>query len=68
MKTQNSTVAKPSFESFAKHVYPFLELTPFHTTYYRILEAYAEGRIRKLIVSVPPQHGKSVGATTLLPA
>ena len=68
MNTQNSTTTKPSFESFAKHVYPFLELTPFHTTYYRILEAYAEGRIRKLIVSVPPQHGKSVGSTTLLPA
>ena len=53
---------------FALRVYPFIELTPFHLTYYRVLEAYAEGRIRKLIVSVPPQHGKSVGASTLLPA
>lgn len=58
----------PSFEVFAKSVYPFLEFTPFHKTYYSILEAYATGRISKLIVSVPPQHGKSVGATTLLPA
>lgn len=58
----------PSFEDFALSVYPFLELTPFHRTYYAILQAYAEGRISKLIVSVPPQHGKSVGATTLLPA
>lgn len=57
-----------SFEHFAGEVYPFLDITPFHRTYYRILELYARGRIRKLIVSVPPQHGKSVGATTLLPA
>ena len=60
--------AIPSFEEFAMSVYPFLEMTPFHRTYYAVLEAYARGRIRKLIVSVPPQHGKSVGATTLLPA
>lgn len=56
------------FIEFAQSVYPFLELTPFHRTYYAILEAYATGRIAKLIVSVPPQHGKSVGASTLLPA
>lgn len=57
-----------AFADFALKVYPFLELTPFHRTYYSVLEAYALGRISKLIVSVPPQHGKSVGATTLLPA
>ena len=68
MNTPNSTTAKPSFDGFAQHVYPFLEFTPFHKTYYRVLEAFAQGRIRKLIVSVPPQHGKSVGASTLLPA
>ena len=60
--------AIPSFSDFAVAVYPFLELTTFHRTYYAILETYARGRIRKLIISVPPQHGKSVGATTLLPA
>lgn len=56
------------FESFALGVYPFLELQPFHRSYYRVLEAFAQGRIRRLIVTMPPQHGKSVGATTLLPA
>ena len=60
--------AKPSFIDFSGEVYPFLEFTPFHRTYYKVLEDFAEGRIRKLIVSMPPQHGKSVGATTLLPA
>lgn len=58
----------PPFADFALGVYPFLELQPFHRAYYRVLEAFAEGRIRRLIVTMPPQHGKSVGATTLLPA
>ena len=68
MSTNAMNLDVPSFVDFAKQVYPFLEFTPFHNAYYRVLEAYAKGRISKLIVSVPPQHGKSVGATTLLPA
>ena len=57
-----------SFSDFSQKVYPFLEFQPFHLAYYRVLEEFAAGRIRKLIVSMPPQHGKSVGASTLLPA
>lgn len=68
MESIKSECGKPSFIEFAEMVYPFLEFTAFHKTYYSVLEAYAEGRIKRLIVSVPPQHGKSVGATTLLPA
>lgn len=58
----------PSFSDFAMQVYPFLELQPFHRAYYRVLESFAAGRIRRLAVTMPPQHGKSVGASTLLPA
>ena len=57
-----------NFSDFSQKVYPFLEFQPFHLTYYRVLELFAAGEIKKLIVSVPPQHGKSVGASTLLPA
>lgn len=64
----NIQATAPDFVDFASEVYPFLEFAPFHRTYYAILDAFAKGRIRRLIVSVPPQHGKSVGATTLLPA
>ena len=56
------------FEEFATAVYPFIELQPFHRSYYRLLEAFAEGKVRKLLITMPPQHGKSVGASTLLPA
>ncbi|MDE5963389.1 MAG: phage terminase large subunit [Alistipes sp.] len=70
---QTPTASEPvgvfhSFEHFASEVYPFLELQPFHRAYYRVLETFALGHIRRLIVTMPPQHGKSVGATTLLPA
>ncbi len=57
-----------NFVDFATKVYPFLEIQEFHRTYYRLLEEFARGRVRKLIITMPPQHGKSVGATTLLPA
>ncbi len=57
-----------SFSDFATEIYPFLDLQPFHHTYYRLLEAFAQGDVRRLMISMPPQHGKSVGATTLLPA
>lgn len=53
---------------FAQGVMPFIEFEEFHIAYYRILEAFAQGRIRRLIITMPPQHGKSLGATTLLPA
>lgn len=45
-----------------------LRLTPMHITYYTILEAFARGMVRRLIISMPPQHGKSEGCTRLLPA
>lgn len=56
------------FETFAREVYPFVELHPFHRTYYTLLEKFARGELRRLMITMPPQHGKSLGATTLLPA
>lgn len=56
------------FGEFAEAVYRGLELTGFHGAYYRVLEAFASGKVRRLIVTVPPQHGKSLGSSVLLPA
>lgn len=58
----------PTFIEFARAVYPFLSLTTFHENYYRVLEAFCLGHVKRLIVTMPPQHGKSVGASVLLPA
>lgn len=70
MKDGNTTYKKhsPHFTQFAQKLYPFLQIQEFHKVYYRLLEQFARGKIRKLMVSMPPQHGKSVGASTLLPA
>lgn len=57
-----------NFIDFAKCVYPYLTLSTFHQHYYRVLEAFSQGKVRRLIVTMPPQHGKSVGASVLLPA
>lgn len=57
-----------SFGLFSKAVFPQLSFARFHVSYYRILQAFAEGRLRRLIVTMPPQHGKSQGSTRLLPA
>ncbi len=59
---------KMTISTFAQRVMPFIEMENFHEAYYRVLEAFARGKIRKLIVTMPPQHGKSLGSTTLLPA
>lgn len=40
----------------------------FHRRYYAKLQEFAEGHIRRLMVFVPPQHGKSEGSTRRLPA
>ena len=65
----DSNSINPSFVDYVKKVYPFVDLSGgFHASYYRVLEAFACGRIRRLMVTVPPQHGKSLGSSTLLPA
>ena len=56
------------FENFARYIKPDLEMTNFHKVYYEVLDRFAHGKIRKLIVSCPPQHGKSEGSSRLLPA
>ena len=42
-----------TFSDFALGVYPFLELQPFHRTYYRVLEAFAAGW--KIQCKLPPK-------------
>lgn len=59
---------KVSFTDFAAQVMPHLSTGSFHGSYYRVLEEFAKGTFRRLIITIPPQHGKSLGATTLLPA
>ena len=61
-------VARQRLITFARYMMPKMEITAFHKVYYDALDKFAHGRIRKLIVSVPPQHGKSQGSSRFLPA
>nr|DAX80667.1 MAG TPA: Terminase large subunit [Caudoviricetes sp.] len=60
--------ARQSFPLFTAMMKGKDFFTPFHLVYYKILNAFAHKRIKRLIVSIPPQHGKSEGSTRLLPA
>ena len=61
-------MARRSLTDFIRLSQPTLDITPFHHTYYHTLNLFAHGQIRRLIVSVPPQHGKSLGSSVLLPS
>lgn len=61
-------MARQRFTNFARYMNPKLEMTNFHKNYYEILDKFAHGEIRKLIISCPPQVGKSQGSSRFLPA
>lgn len=46
--------------NFARYMQPDLALEPFHVVYYTLLDMFAHGKIRKMIVQIPPQHGKEI--------
>ena len=45
-----------------------IKTTGFHGTYYEILFMFAMGLIKNLMISMPPQNGKSFGSSKMLPA
>lgn len=54
--------------TFTKATMPTFAPVEFHKRYYHKLTEFADGKIKKLMVFVPPQHGKSEGSTRRLPA
>ena len=61
-------VPQESLLSFTRHTLPSFAPAPFHIAYYEVLTRFAMGEIKKLMITMPPQHGKSEGATRRLPA
>lgn len=60
--------AKEHSLAFVRYTMPTFQSTQFHNSYYKILNHFVHGRIKKLIISVPPQHGKSEGSSVKTPA
>lgn len=56
--------ARKRLINFARYMQPDLILEPFHVVYYTLLDKFAHGKIRKMIVQQPPQHGKALPIDT----
>ncbi len=67
-KTAVHDVAKQDFMSFVKYVWPNFIHGAHHEKMARAFEGVAEGRIKRLIINMPPRHTKSEFASYLLPA
>ncbi|TDQ12175.1 phage terminase large subunit [Pedobacter metabolipauper] len=65
----NRRRAPTSVLNFTKYTFTHqFHATWFHNSYYQKLDDFADGKIKKLMVFMPPQHGKSEGSTRRLPA
>ena len=68
IKAVNLESAADDLLSFTKYTMEGFSPSWFHKTYYNILDKFAKKAIKRLIITVPPQHGKSEGSTRRLPA
>jgi predicted phage terminase large subunit-like protein len=68
LKQINQELARRNIIDFTKYTFPIMDFSWFHESYYSKLNDFAHGKIKKLAIFVPPQHGKSEGATRRLPA
>jgi len=59
-------LARKNLEHFVRYLFPSYQFTDFHKRYIKIINMFATGNINKLIISIPPQHGKSEISTRYL--
>ena len=60
--------ARENLLQFTKTTLPKFDCQNFHENYYTLLNEFALGNIPRLMITMPPQHGKSEGSTRRLPA
>lgn len=68
MKERLIRESRTSLLRFTLATMPTFRPADFHRRYYELLTDFADGKVRKLMVFMPPQHGKSEGSTRRLPA
>jgi len=64
----NAELARRSFKEFVLYTMPSYMLNWHHEVLMEKLQLFAEGKIKKLMVFMPPQHGKSELTSRRLPA
>ena len=60
-------LARRNYADFVRYTFPAYFMTPVHQMYAHILDLFAKGKIKKLIISIGPQFGKSELSTRRLP-
>lgn len=60
--------SKEHLLNFTNYTFKKFKAADFHKEYYNILQKFANQEIKNLIISMPPQHGKSEGSSRRLPA
>lgn len=53
---------------YSRYMSPDMTVENYHKVYYEVLDMFAHGLIKKLIIQQPPQHGKSEGSSRKLPS
>ena len=61
-------LARRHLLDYTKYTMPEFDETEFHKVYYKILDMFAHKQIKKLMVTIGPQHGKSEGSSRRLPS
>ena len=67
-KLDTRDLARDKFMAYAKHVYDGFIEGRHHKIIAEKLEAIAEGKLKRLIVNMPPRHSKSEFASYLMPS
>jgi len=60
--------AKTNLLDYTAYTMSTFEPAPFHKAYYHVLDLFIKGDIKRLMITMPPQHGKSEGSTRRLPS
>ncbi len=61
-------LARRSLAGYAPLMYPKFELARHHSMLISKLEAVERGELKRLLISFPPRHGKSLLATQIFPS
>ena len=67
-KLETRELARNKFMAYAKHVYDGFIEGRHHRLIAENLEAIASGKLKRLIVNMPPRHSKSEMASYLMPS
>lgn len=68
LKEEAKRKARINLRAYSTYMMPDFDWQPYHKAYYEVLNEFAYKRIKKLIITMPPQHGKSQGSTRFLPS